>query len=110
MSYTNGLVNNGLANAQQVFNTADTAATARTDAASKANSVAANATTQNVAGPGVTSDQASLSSAGGAISQALSGSDVRADKVAGLQQSIAAGTYNVPASDVADKLMNVLLK
>jgi anti-sigma28 factor (negative regulator of flagellin synthesis) len=39
----------------------------------------------------------------------LSGSDVRADKVASLQQSIAAGTYSIPSSDVAAKVLNALL-
>jgi len=44
------------------------------------------------------------------VSQALSGSDVRFEKVAALQQQIAAGTYNVSSSDVADKLLSSLLK
>jgi len=44
------------------------------------------------------------------MAQALSNdNDVRTDKVAALQQQIAAGTYNVPAANVADKLMNTLL-
>jgi len=42
--------------------------------------------------------------------QALSGSDVRSSKVEALQQSIAAGTYNVSSSDVADKLIESLQK
>ncbi len=54
-------------------------------------------------------DQASLSSAGGLIAQALSGSDMRATKVAALQSAIAAGTYNVSSSDVADKIIQSLL-
>jgi len=56
-------------------------------------------------------DQASLSTVGGVMAQALSESDdVRTDKVAALQQSIAAGTYNVPASAVADKIISALLQ
>jgi len=43
------------------------------------------------------------------VAQALTGSDVRADKVAALQQSIAAGTYNVPSSDVAGKVLSAML-
>jgi negative regulator of flagellin synthesis FlgM len=42
------------------------------------------------------------------VLQALSGSDVRTEKVAALQQSIAAGTYNIPAADVAGKLIGAL--
>jgi anti-sigma28 factor (negative regulator of flagellin synthesis) len=55
-------------------------------------------------------DQASLSTASGAVMQALLGSDVRGDKVAALQQTIAAGTYNVAASDVAAKIMSALME
>jgi negative regulator of flagellin synthesis FlgM len=43
------------------------------------------------------------------MAQALAGSDVRSDKVAALQQAIAAGTYNVPAADVAAKVMGSLM-
>lgn len=55
-------------------------------------------------------DQASLSSMGGLVAQALGGSDVRMDKVATLQQAIASGSYNVSSSDVADKMLNSLLE
>jgi negative regulator of flagellin synthesis FlgM len=54
-------------------------------------------------------DQASLSPTASLVAQALSGSDVRTEKVTALQQSIAAGSYNVPSSDVAGKLMGALL-
>jgi negative regulator of flagellin synthesis FlgM len=57
-------------------------------------------------------DHTSLSSTASLISQGLgssSDSDVRTDKIAALQQSIAAGTYNVSASAVADKLMSSML-
>ena len=50
-------------------------------------------------------DQASLSSA----AQALDGSDIRSTKVAALQQAIAAGSYSVSSSDVADKVIQSLL-
>lgn len=52
-------------------------------------------------------DQATLSVAGGLVAQA--GSDVRLDKVQALQQTIAAGTYRVSASDVASKIVDSLL-
>jgi negative regulator of flagellin synthesis FlgM len=54
-------------------------------------------------------DEANLSSAGSFVSQALGDSDVRADKVASLQQTIAAGNYSVSSSDVADKIIQSLL-
>jgi negative regulator of flagellin synthesis FlgM len=54
-------------------------------------------------------DQASLSSAGGLVAQALEGSDTRSAKVASLQQAIAAGNYRVSSSDVADKIIQSLL-
>lgn len=55
------------------------------------------------------SDQATISSASGLLSTALNGSDVRTAKVAALQASINAGTYNVPASSVADKMLSSIL-
>jgi negative regulator of flagellin synthesis FlgM len=55
-------------------------------------------------------DQTNLSSASSLVTQALEGSDVRLDKVASLQQAIATGTYNVSSSDVADSIIDSLLK
>jgi anti-sigma28 factor (negative regulator of flagellin synthesis) len=55
-------------------------------------------------------DETTLSSAASAFAQALSGDDVRSDKVTGLQQSILAGTYSVPAPDVAAKVLSALLQ
>jgi negative regulator of flagellin synthesis FlgM len=54
-------------------------------------------------------DQTSLSSTGGLVAQALEGSDVRSAKVVSLQQAIAAGSYSVSSSDVADKIIQSLL-
>lgn len=54
-------------------------------------------------------DQTNLSSTGGLVAQALEGSDTRSAKVASLQQAIAAGTYSVSSSDVADKIIQSLL-
>jgi len=54
-------------------------------------------------------DQAILSSAGSEASQTVSGSDVRSEKVAAVQAAIAACTYDVPASAVADKVVDAML-
>ena len=55
-------------------------------------------------------DQTNLSSTGALVAQALEGSDTRSAKVAALQQAVAAGTYSVPSSDVADKIIQSLLE
>ncbi|HEY0263719.1 MAG TPA: flagellar biosynthesis anti-sigma factor FlgM [Granulicella sp.] len=55
------------------------------------------------------SDQTTLSPVSTLLAQALTTSDVRMDKVQSLQQSIAAGTYNVPSSEVAGKMIDSLL-
>jgi negative regulator of flagellin synthesis FlgM len=57
----------------------------------------------------LTADQATVSSAGSEVAHAASLSDVRADKVAEVQSALAAGTYSVPASAVASKVVDVLL-
>jgi negative regulator of flagellin synthesis FlgM len=97
----------GLGNTQ-LFGTQDVAATtASTTAASTGKaSGAANAAALAAAFPG---DNARLSAASTQIAPAADG-DVRMDKVAALQSQIAAGTYNVSASDVADKMIGALLK
>jgi negative regulator of flagellin synthesis FlgM len=60
-------------------------------------------------GGSFSADHATLSSAGSLVSQALSDDGVRMDKVAGVQAAIAAGTYNVPASAVASRLVDSML-
>lgn len=54
-------------------------------------------------------DQASLSSTGGLVAQAMEGPDTRSAKIASLQEAIAAGNYSVSSSDVADKIIQSLL-
>ncbi len=54
-------------------------------------------------------DHANVSTAGGLVSQASSGSDVRLEKVTALQHQIASGSYHVPASAVAGKIVDSLL-
>ena len=53
-------------------------------------------------------DQADLSSTGLAAAQSAS-SDVRMDKVQSVRSAMDAGTYQVSAGDVADKMMQSLL-
>ena len=53
-------------------------------------------------------DQAVISSTSGLLAEALSGSDVRLEKILPIQAAISAGTYDVPSADVADKLISSL--
>ena len=55
------------------------------------------------------SDRATLSSAGSEVSLTAADSGVRTDKVAGVQAALAAGTYNVPPSAVASKMVDAML-
>lgn len=55
-------------------------------------------------------DQATLSRAGTEVSQSASMGGVRAEKVAAIQQALAAGTYSVPASEVASKVIDTMLE
>jgi negative regulator of flagellin synthesis FlgM len=60
-------------------------------------------------GSGLTSDHATLSTAGSEASASLNGSDVRPEKVASIQAALASGTYNVPPSAVASKMVDAML-
>ena len=55
------------------------------------------------------SDRATFSSAGSEVSLTAADSGVRMDKVAGIQAALAAGTYNVPPSAVASKVVDGML-
>lgn len=65
--------------------------------------------TQAGAPSALTSDRATFSYVANGVASADSDSDVRMDKVASIQAQLAAGTYNVPASAVAGKLVQSLL-
>ncbi len=54
-------------------------------------------------------DRATLSSAGTEVSQSAADTGVRAEMVAAVQAAIAAGTYSVPASAVAAKVLDAML-
>jgi negative regulator of flagellin synthesis FlgM len=102
MSYASGI--GGL---QQAINSIATPETKPVEQVSGSDGVTSEAGVSAAGGSGV--DQATLSSAGGLVAQALEGSDVRSAKVESLQQAIGAGSYNVPSTDVADKIMQSLL-
>jgi negative regulator of flagellin synthesis FlgM len=58
---------------------------------------------------GFEGDLATLSGAGSQVSQSANNDGVRLDKVASIQSALAAGTYNVPASAVASRVIDSLL-
>jgi negative regulator of flagellin synthesis FlgM len=60
-------------------------------------------------GSALGSDLATLSSAGSEVSLTAAESGVRTDKVAAVQAALSAGTYNVPASAVASKVVDAML-
>jgi negative regulator of flagellin synthesis FlgM len=60
-------------------------------------------------GSAFASDRATFSNAGSEVSLTASDAGVRADKVAGVQAALAAGTYDVPASAVASKVVDSML-
>ncbi|MGD0730224.1 MAG: flagellar biosynthesis anti-sigma factor FlgM [Terracidiphilus sp.] len=60
-------------------------------------------------GGGFSSDRATLSSAGSEVSQTASEPEARMDKVASVQAALAAGTYDVPSSAVASKVVDAML-
>jgi negative regulator of flagellin synthesis FlgM len=75
-------------------------------AAQPATGARSNATTS---GSALGSDRATLSSAGSEVLLTAGEDGVRTDKVAGVQAALAAGTYNVPASAVASKMVDAML-
>ena len=55
------------------------------------------------------SDRVTFSSAASEVSQTASADGVRMDKVSSIQAMLAAGTYNVPASAVASRVVDAML-
>jgi negative regulator of flagellin synthesis FlgM len=91
---------NGIGNPQQTVNsiTSSVATPTLHDASSSGEIAASSSNVQQV-------DQTTLSATAGLVAQALQGSDTRSEKVASLQQAIAAGNYSVSSSAVADKII-----
>jgi flagellar biosynthesis anti-sigma factor FlgM len=58
----------------------------------------------------MTSDRATLSSAGTEVAQSAADSGVRAAKVSDIQAALRAGTYDVPAAAVAAKMVDAMLE
>ena len=61
------------------------------------------------AGSALGSDQAAFSSAGSEVSQMAGDTEVRMDKVAGIQAALAAGTYKVSSGAVASRVVDSML-
>lgn len=59
--------------------------------------------------PASSADSATVSSAGASVSEAVQSTEARMDKVAAVQAALKAGTYNVPASAVASKVVDSML-
>jgi negative regulator of flagellin synthesis FlgM len=90
-------VNNSLQGLQQLLSSQEvTRPSARTDASE------AQAAQRG-------GDEATLSSAASVAASAAPDSDVRMDKVAEVQAALASGTYNVPSSAVAGKMIDQML-
>ena len=90
-------MNNNLQGLQQLFSSPELTQPATKAGASQA--------TEGKTG----ADQATLSSAASAASAVGPDSDVRMEKVAAIQQALVSGTYNVPASEVAGKMMDHMM-
>ena len=70
----------------------------------------ANAQGGSIPAPaGGRADTAQVSSVATQVAQSASVSDVRTDKVAGIQAALQAGTYQIPASAVAQSVIGALL-
>jgi negative regulator of flagellin synthesis FlgM len=95
-------VNNNFQGLQQLFASRETG-----QAAGKAGAAGAQPGQGEAGG----ADKATLSTAASlaAAAAAAPDSDVRMEKVTAIQQALASGTYNVPASEVASKMIEGML-
>jgi flagellar biosynthesis anti-sigma factor FlgM len=100
MSYSNGI-----GDLRQALGAIAPASTKETQKISTENAMESRTVTSR----GTPDDETRLSSTAGLVAQTLEGSDVRADKVAALQQAIASGQYNISSPDVAEKMIQSLL-
>lgn len=91
-------VNNNLQGLQQLLSSQEVA---KEESAKRGSGAAAG--TQRLA------DEATLSSAASLAAQTAPDADVRMQKVAAVQQALAAGTYSVPSTEVAGKMMDAML-
>jgi negative regulator of flagellin synthesis FlgM len=55
-------------------------------------------------------DPATLSRGGCEVALTTADSEVRLDKVASIQAALASGTYNIPATEVASKMVDAMLE
>ena len=92
-------ISNNIENLPQIFD--PQTVTSATPAKTTAQNV-----TQNEA---QRTDQAQVSTAASQVAQSAASSDLRLDKVASIQSALQAGTYSVPASAVAQKVVDSLL-
>jgi flagellar biosynthesis anti-sigma factor FlgM len=76
---------------------------------SEAQTARTGTTSHAPSGAAPQADEASLSSTGGLIAQALGTSDVRTAKVEAVRSAISDGSYNVPSSAVAGKIIDSML-
>lgn len=95
MSYTSGVTSSPLL--QTLLTQADSVGQAKSTRTSNIGTSAAH-------------DSAQLSTAASALQQTQTEDPARSEKVRSVQAAIASGTYNVPASSVAEKLVQSLLQ
>lgn len=99
MTHLNGIGNNSVSSSHL-----DRADRVQTDQPSKTSAAPASVVSDG-------KDTATLSGASNVLAQAAATTDdVRTEKVAALKAAVDAGTYSVPSTAVADKLLNSLLE
>jgi len=102
MSYTSGI------DSQQATNAATPSGTQSTEALNTSPPISSRY--EGLSATLSHTDETALSSTAGFIYKSLGASDTRTAKVSSLQAAIAPGRYTVSSSDVADKILQSLLK